>query len=102
MVPARPQLLKFTPKNHQEVESHAIPVRLGKDPGRSRSLAGRYEDARELRVRVAVGVEPELWPKIRVPIGEGIAGRVAWPSYCPPEVTLMHTESVFRLLTLVE
>jgi diguanylate cyclase (GGDEF)-like protein len=31
---------------------------------------------RELRVRVAVGVEPELWPKIRVPIGEGIAGRV--------------------------
>lgn len=34
-------------------------------------------DSAELRVRVAVGVEPELWPKIRVPIGEGIAGRVA-------------------------
>ena len=33
--------------------------------------------ARELRVRVAVGVEPELWPKIRVPLGHGIAGRVA-------------------------
>jgi len=33
-------------------------------------------EARELNVRVAVGVEPELWPKIRVPIGEGIAGRV--------------------------
>ncbi len=33
--------------------------------------------ARELRVRVAAGVEPELWPKIRVPIGHGIAGRVA-------------------------
>ena len=31
----------------------------------------------ELRVRVAVGVEPELWPKIRVRLGEGIAGRVA-------------------------
>jgi GAF domain-containing protein len=31
----------------------------------------------ELFVRVAVGVEPELWPKIRVPLGEGIAGRVA-------------------------
>jgi diguanylate cyclase (GGDEF)-like protein len=31
----------------------------------------------ELSVRVAVGVEPELWPKIRVPLGEGIAGRVA-------------------------
>jgi GAF domain-containing protein len=34
-------------------------------------------DARELRVRVAVGVEPELWPKIRVALGQGIAGRVA-------------------------
>jgi diguanylate cyclase (GGDEF)-like protein len=34
-------------------------------------------DGRELRVRVAVGVEPELWPKIRVRLGEGIAGRVA-------------------------
>ncbi len=33
--------------------------------------------AQELRVRVAAGVEPELWPKIRVRIGEGIAGRVA-------------------------
>jgi len=33
--------------------------------------------ARELRVRVAAGVEPELWPKIRVPLGHGIAGRVA-------------------------
>jgi len=31
----------------------------------------------ELRVQVAVGVEPELWPKIRVSLGEGIAGRVA-------------------------
>jgi GAF domain-containing protein len=34
-------------------------------------------ETRELRVRVAAGVEPELWPKIRVPIGEGIAGKVA-------------------------
>jgi GAF domain-containing protein len=33
--------------------------------------------ASELRVRVAAGVEPELWPKIRVPLGHGIAGRVA-------------------------
>jgi len=31
----------------------------------------------ELRVRVAAGIEPELWAKIRVPLGEGIAGRVA-------------------------
>jgi diguanylate cyclase (GGDEF)-like protein len=34
-------------------------------------------DAAELRVRVAVGIEPELWAKIRVPFGDGIAGRVA-------------------------
>ena len=35
------------------------------------------EATRELRVRVATDVEQELWPKIRVPLGEGIAGRVA-------------------------
>lgn len=32
---------------------------------------------RELTIRVAIGVERELWPKIRVHLGEGIAGRVA-------------------------
>ncbi len=31
----------------------------------------------ELRIRVACGVEPELWPKIRVPLGQGVAGRAA-------------------------
>jgi diguanylate cyclase (GGDEF)-like protein len=30
-----------------------------------------------LRIRVARGVEPELWPKIRVALGQGISGRVA-------------------------
>ena len=30
-----------------------------------------------LRIRVAEGVEPELWPKIRVAMGQGISGRVA-------------------------
>jgi len=34
-------------------------------------------DRRELFIQVAFGVEPELWPKIRVPLGDGIAGRVA-------------------------
>ncbi len=34
-------------------------------------------DARVLRMRCAIGIEPELWEKIRVPLGEGIAGRVA-------------------------
>ncbi len=31
----------------------------------------------ELAIRVASGVEPELWPKIRVKLGEGVAGRAA-------------------------
>ncbi|MEE8474306.1 MAG: GAF domain-containing protein [Myxococcota bacterium] len=31
---------------------------------------------RVLRIRVAVGIEPELWSKIRVGVGEGIAGKV--------------------------
>jgi len=34
-------------------------------------------EQRTLSVRVAVGVEKELWPKIRVRLGEGIAGRAA-------------------------
>ncbi|MCP3986874.1 MAG: GAF domain-containing protein [bacterium] len=34
-------------------------------------------DRGDLAIRVAVGVERELWPKIRVPLGEGIAGKVA-------------------------
>ncbi len=33
--------------------------------------------AKLLAIRVAIGVEPELWPKIKVPLGEGIAGRAA-------------------------
>lgn len=35
------------------------------------------QDLQELRIRVAHGVERELWSKIRVPLGVGIAGRVA-------------------------
>lgn len=34
-------------------------------------------ERRELRIRVAEGVEPELWSKIRVGLGEGISGFVA-------------------------
>ncbi|MGH9391658.1 MAG: GAF domain-containing protein, partial [Vicinamibacteria bacterium] len=34
-------------------------------------------DVNELRVCVAEGIEPELIPKIRIPLGEGIAGTVA-------------------------
>ena len=35
------------------------------------------EERGELSIRVAAGVEPELWPKIRVKLGEGVAGRAA-------------------------
>jgi diguanylate cyclase (GGDEF)-like protein len=34
-------------------------------------------ETRDLHIKVAIGVEEELWPKIRVPLGEGIAGHVA-------------------------
>jgi GAF domain-containing protein len=34
-------------------------------------------EAGVLRMRCALGIEPELWDKIRVPLGEGIAGTVA-------------------------
>jgi len=34
-------------------------------------------DSGELRVGAAVGIERELWPKIRVPRGAGVSGRVA-------------------------
>ncbi|MEM7411882.1 MAG: sensor domain-containing diguanylate cyclase [Myxococcota bacterium] len=47
---------------------------IGADGG---SLMLLDPEQQALSVRVAVGLEPELWPKIRVPLGEGIAGRVA-------------------------
>lgn len=40
------------------------------------SLLLREPDTETLRVRAAVGLEPELWPKVRVRLGEGVAGRV--------------------------
>ena len=33
-------------------------------------------DTGTLLVRAAVGLEPELWPKVRIRLGEGVAGRV--------------------------
>jgi len=73
---------------HEVVESYNLTVEADELFRRMLEIAIGVVDAdggsvmlldserRELRVRVAVGVEPELWPKIRVPIGEGIAGRV--------------------------
>ncbi len=74
---------------HEVVESYNLTIDADELFGRMLEIARGVTGAeggslmlldasgRELFVRVAVGVEPELWPKIRVPLGEGIAGRVA-------------------------
>jgi diguanylate cyclase (GGDEF)-like protein len=63
--------------NTDELFERMLEIALGVTGAEGGSLMLLDPEARELRVRVAVGVEPELWPKIRVPLGEGIAGRVA-------------------------
>lgn len=47
---------------------------LGADGG---SIMLLDRERQGLRLRAAVGVEPELWEKINVPLGHGIAGKVA-------------------------
>jgi GAF domain-containing protein len=54
-----------------------LEIAIGVTGAEGGSLLLVAEGGRELAVRVAVGVERELWPKIRVPFGDGIAGRVA-------------------------
>jgi diguanylate cyclase (GGDEF)-like protein len=63
--------------NTDELFERMLEIALGVTGAEGGSLMLLDPEARELRVRVAVGVEPELWPKIRVALGEGIAGRVA-------------------------
>lgn len=60
-----------------EVFTRMLEIAQGVTGAEGGSLMLLDEAAGELRVRVAAGVEPELWPKIRVKLGEGIAGRVA-------------------------
>ncbi|MCH8889506.1 MAG: GAF domain-containing protein [Myxococcales bacterium] len=60
-----------------ELFSRVLEIAVAVTGAEGGSLMLLDHSARELRVRVAVGVEPELWPKIRVPLGHGIAGRVA-------------------------
>jgi diguanylate cyclase (GGDEF)-like protein len=60
-----------------ELFGRMLEIALGVTGAEGGSLMLLDAEARELRVRVAAGVEPELWPKIRVALGEGIAGRVA-------------------------
>jgi len=63
--------------NTDELFERMLEIALGVTGAEGGSLMLLDPASRELHVRVAVGVEPELWPKIRVPLGDGIAGRVA-------------------------
>ena len=58
-----------------EVFLRMLEIAIGVTGAEGGSLMLLDAEKRELWVRIAVGLERELWPKIRVPIGEGIAGR---------------------------
>lgn len=60
-----------------ELFQRMLDIAVGSTGAEGGSLMLLEEESQELRIRVAHGVEKELWPKIRVPLGEGIAGRVA-------------------------
>ncbi len=60
-----------------ELFSRMLEIAMGVTGADGGSLMLLDPEAAELRIRVAIGVEPELWNKIRVPLGEGIAGQVA-------------------------
>ena len=60
-----------------ELFSRMLEIAMGVTGADGGSLMLLDTGLRELAIRVAIGVEPELWPKIRVPLGEGIAGKVA-------------------------
>lgn len=60
-----------------ELFTRMLEIALGVTGADGGSLMLLDAERKVLQVRVAVGVERELWPKIRVPLGEGIAGRVA-------------------------
>jgi GAF domain-containing protein len=60
-----------------ELFSRMLEIAMGVTGADGGSLMLLDSNAQLLAIRVAVGVEPELWPKIKVALGEGIAGRVA-------------------------
>jgi diguanylate cyclase (GGDEF)-like protein len=61
----------------EELFGRMLEIAVGVTGAEGGSLMLLDPKTRELSIRVAIGVEPELWPKIRVPLGEGIAGHVA-------------------------
>ena len=60
-----------------ELFSRMLEIAMGVTGADGGSLMLLDPKAQLLAIRVAIGVEPELWPKIKVALGEGIAGRVA-------------------------
>lgn len=60
-----------------ELFDRMLEIAVGVTGAEGGSLMLFDAEAEVLRIRVARGVEPELWPKIRVALGQGISGRVA-------------------------
>ena len=60
-----------------ELFSRMLEIAMGVTGADGGSLMLLDAEKGELSIRVAAGVEPELWPKIRVKLGEGVAGRAA-------------------------
>jgi len=60
-----------------ELFTRMLEIAVGVTGAEGGSLMLLDDERQTLFIRVAIGVEPELWPKIRVAVGEGISGRVA-------------------------
>ncbi len=60
-----------------ELFKRMLEIAVGVTGAEGGSLMLLDPETQVLRIRVATGVEPELWPKIRVALGQGISGRVA-------------------------
>ena len=60
-----------------ELFERMLEIAVGVTGAEGGSLMLLDTEAGVLRMRVARGVEPELWPKIRVGLGQGISGKVA-------------------------
>lgn len=60
-----------------ELFERMLEIAVGVTGAEGGSLMLLDGDPGVLRIRVAKGVEPELWPKIRVALGQGISGKVA-------------------------
>lgn len=88
-VPPRDRKAELLQALHEVVESvdltieadelfeRMLEIAVGVTGAEGGSLMLLDHDTQTLRMRVARGVEPELWPKIRVALGQGISGRVA-------------------------